>query len=330
MVISLPFSFLYPVFITKVCFWYFILKIYCKWGSNFFYRLTLLSLLWYLCCHLLLVTLLLLCIIVVCISNVVEISYQLFVIFLNEFLWISQVYVLVKVFFFHEFRIRSLFYCLKFTCGLLMLLLNFGLLETKSSRTLSEVSLEELSLFSIVIIGDVLERDNFFSKYLILQPLRSNNSEKWPDGSDNQSDNVDDLISTGCIVVRVSFPQEEPQGKDEEWKLERFNNKSNKILPKSHRIRISPENIILINPILNNEDEDENRSTKRKHKSIPTDNIDINNIERISSWETERRMLKYLVQLDLEEVYWLISCILSSVQAVCNHRNGEDSQHNTD
>ena len=71
--------------------------------------------------------------------------------------------------------------------------------------------------------------------------------------------------------------------------------------------------VVLVYPVLKDEDNNENRSCERSEHAVEGNNVDVNNEEGVGSCEVEFRVLKSLVQLILKSIIKFVRSIIAAI-----------------
>lgn len=128
-----------------------------------------------------------------------------------------------------------------------------GLLEAEGGGALSEVGLQEGPCPSVVVVGDVLEGNFLLPEDLALDPGRGEDCEEGPDAGDDESEDVDDSDAAGRVKVDGGLPKVEAKGEDEEGELEGLVDEPDQVLPEGDGVGEPPEEVVLIDPVLHDE-----------------------------------------------------------------------------
>ena len=256
-------------------------------------------------------------VVVVGVAHVVEEAHQLLVVHVHVPLFVLQLYVLVEVLLLDKLRVLGLILGLGRLAALRAVLLGDpGLLEAEGGGALSEVGLEEGARPPVVVVGDVLEGHLLLPEDLALDPGRGEDGEEGPDGGDDESDYVDDSDAGGRVEVDGGLPEVEAEGEDEEGELEGLVDEPDEVLSEGDGVGEPPEEVVLVDPVLHDEDEDEDGGAEREHEAVPADDVGVDDVEGVACGVAEGGVLEGLVELDLEEVDGLIAGVLAGVEEV--------------
>lgn len=191
-----------------------------------------------------------------------------------------------------------------------------GLLEAEGGGALSEVGLQEGPCPPVVVVGDVLEGNFLLPEDLALDPGRGEDCEEGPNAGDDESEYVDDSDAAGRVEVDGGLPEVETEGKDEEGELEGLVDEPDQVLPEGDGVGKPPEEVVLVDPVLHDEDEDEDGSAQGEHEAVPADNVGVDDVEGVAGRVAEGGVLEGLVELDLEKVDGLVAGVLAGVEEV--------------
>lgn len=165
-------------------------------------------------------------------------------------------------------------------------------------------------------IGQSFEWNIIFSENFILDSFWDKNRYDSPNQSDSQGYDVEDSVDWRSRCRYVSLPEEVSTSKEEQGKLEGNCYEINQILTKSNRVGVSSEEIILVNPVLDDKNDNEVDGPNGENEAIPAHHIAVNDVEGVILSIWERWVLKSFVQLNLEEVDWFLFSVFSSVEEV--------------
>ena len=114
----------------------------------------------------------------------------------------------------------------------------------------------------------------------------------------------------------IWLPEKEAQGEEEDWELEGSCDKIHQILTKGNRVGVSSEEVILIYPVLDDEDADEEDGADGEEEAVPADDVAVNDVEGIVLSIGEGWTLEGLIKLNLKHVDRFVISVLSHIEEV--------------
>lgn len=241
---------------------------------------------------------------VVIIIVVGEVILVLLVVGLVDDVFLGHVNEPVTVFLLHKLLVRRGLHEAHFIVEVL-------LLEEGSGGVFSPVGVFEDLFHHEVLVGLVVVL-LLLREYLALEPLGAEHGQVDIGSRDSHADQVDQLVLGLSVHSDLHVEDEVADREHQQRTLESLESETSQEEVKVQRARKPSEEIILVQPVLGNEDESEDAHPSWNHHGIKRNQQHLDKIKSVLFCEGKFRVLNLLIQFHLERLLRIIFLLTRS------------------